>query len=60
MLSIDRLFTRPARVALYMALLGLSLPLLALESDRLYFSSFAAAGAAGIGPEPGAGDRLAA
>ena len=34
MLSIDRLFTRPARVVLYMALLGLSLPLLALESDR--------------------------
>jgi lipopolysaccharide export system protein LptA len=34
MLSIDRLFTRSARAALYMALLGLSVPLLALESDR--------------------------
>jgi lipopolysaccharide export system protein LptA len=34
MLSIDRLFTRSARVALYVALLGLSLPVLALESDR--------------------------
>jgi lipopolysaccharide export system protein LptA len=34
MLSIDRLFTRSARLALYMALLGLNLPLLALESDR--------------------------
>lgn len=34
MLSIDRLFPRPARVVLYMALLGLSLPTMALESDR--------------------------
>jgi len=34
MLSIDHLFTRPVRAALYVALLGLSLPLMALESDR--------------------------
>lgn len=34
MLSIDRSFTHPARAALYLVLLCLSLPLLALESDR--------------------------
>lgn len=34
MLSIDRSFTHPARAALYMVLLCLSLPLMALESDR--------------------------
>jgi lipopolysaccharide export system protein LptA len=34
MLSIDRSFTHPARAALYLVLVCLSLPLLALESDR--------------------------
>ncbi len=34
MLSIDRPFTHPARAALYLVLVCLSLPLLALESDR--------------------------